>query len=255
MRPAPDAPAIHAPPFPRELTWCNVAPLRMDKQKGRVVLVEFFDFCRVNSLRTLPYMQAWHAKYGDRGLRVIGIHTGGFECSRDVAAVQDAVARLGIYYPVVIDERLELWDFYGNKGWPARYLWDRSLALHSLHYGEGAYGETEAEIQALLEIDDESLVAPVRVEDAPGTLLAAQSEDVYAAYSGPYEAGGVWAVCDGHGTLTVNGRPVRIDGPGCYELISHEQHTQGELSLSPGAGVEVLATCFTPGIARSPADA
>ena len=49
--------AITAPPFPRDLTWLNVAPLRMDQQRGRPVLVEFWDFCRVNSLRTLPYLR------------------------------------------------------------------------------------------------------------------------------------------------------------------------------------------------------
>ena len=37
---------IAAPPFPRDLPWVNVAPLRMDKQRGRPVLVEFWDFCR-----------------------------------------------------------------------------------------------------------------------------------------------------------------------------------------------------------------
>src|SRR5215203_3591136 len=79
--------AIPAPPFPRELTWVNVAPLRMDKQRGRPVLVEFWDFCRPNSLRTLPYVKAWHERYADAGLRVIGIHTGGFACSRDQAAI------------------------------------------------------------------------------------------------------------------------------------------------------------------------
>jgi hypothetical protein len=54
---------IPAPPFPRDLTWLNVAPLRMDKQRGRPVLVEFWDFCRVNSLRTLPYLKAWHERW------------------------------------------------------------------------------------------------------------------------------------------------------------------------------------------------
>src|SRR5262249_40899708 len=75
---------IPAPPFPGKLTWCNVAPLRMDKQKGRPVLVEFWDFLRVNSLRTLPYLKAWHERYADAGLRVIGIHTGGFLPAREV---------------------------------------------------------------------------------------------------------------------------------------------------------------------------
>ena len=78
---------IPAPPFPTGLTWLNVAPLRMDKQNGRPVLVEFWDFCRVNSLRTLPYLKAWHERYADDGLRVIGVHTGGFPPSRDEAEI------------------------------------------------------------------------------------------------------------------------------------------------------------------------
>ncbi len=186
VRAPPDA--IPAPPFPRDLEWVNVAPLRMDKQRGRPVLVEFWDFCRVNSLRTLPYLMAWHERYADDGLRVIGIHTGGFLPAREPEAVRAAVARLGIEYPVVIDERLELWDFYGNEGWPARYLWDRDGALYSMHYGEGAYAETEREIQALLGVERE-LVPPLRPEDEEGVLLPAQTADQPGAYSGPVRGG------------------------------------------------------------------
>jgi thiol-disulfide isomerase/thioredoxin len=238
---------IPAPPFPRELPWVNVASLRMDKQRGRPVLVEFWDFCRVNSLRTLPYLQAWHARYADAGLRVIGVHTGGFAVSRDEQAVRAAVARLGIEYPVVIDSQLEVWDFYGNQGWPARYLWDQKGALFSYHYGEGAYAETEREIQELLGVTGD-LVAPVRPEDAPEALLAAQSRDVPGPYSGPYEAGEVWAVFSGSGEVRVNGRALEIDGPAAYPLVRHGVHTTGELVLSVGEGVECHATCFTPGV-------
>jgi thiol-disulfide isomerase/thioredoxin len=238
--------AIPAPPFPRELQWVNVAPLRMDKQLGRPVLVEFWDFCRVNSLRTLPYLKAWHERYAGDGLRVIGIHTGGFEPARDPDAVRAAVARLGIEYPVVIDERLELWDFYGNEGWPARYLWDRDGSLYSMHYGEGAYEETEREIQALLGVEREPL-APVRPEDAPGILLPAQTADQAGAYSGPYEAGGVWAVLDGDGEVRANGRAITVDGPGAYPLVEHPRHTRAMLELEIGPGVDCYATCFTPG--------
>ncbi len=76
----------------------------------------------------------------------------------------------------MIDEQLEIWDLYGNEGWPARYLWDQAGALHSLHYGEGAYGETEREIQALLGVERE-LLAPLRAEDAEDLLLPAQTAD------------------------------------------------------------------------------
>ena len=240
--------AIPAPPFPRDLEWVNVAPLRMDKQRGRPVLVEFWDFCRVNSLRTLPYLKAWHERYAEDGLRVIGIHTGGFLPARDVEAVKAAVARLGIEYPVVIDERLELWDFYGNEGWPARYLWDRDGALYSMHYGEGAYAETEREIQALLGVERE-LLPPLRPEDEEGVLLPAQTADQPGVYSGPYEAGGVHLVCDGRGEVTVNGRAYEVTACGVVTVLEHERHTIGDLLVEPGPGVAVLATCFTPALA------
>jgi thiol-disulfide isomerase/thioredoxin len=239
--------AIPAPPFPGRLTWVNVAPLRMDKQRGRPVLVEFWDFCRVNSLRTMPYFKAWHERYAGDGLRVIGIHTGGFLPARDTDAAVAAVARLGIEYPVVIDERLELWDAYGNEGWPARYLWDQRGALYSLHYGEGAYAETEREIQALLGVEPEPL-APLRPEDEEGILLPAQTEDQPGAYSGPYEAGGVWAVLEGAGEVVANGRTLSVAHPGCHPLVEHPHHTADVLDLRIGAGVTCHATCFTPGV-------
>src|ERR1700730_1301659 len=116
---------IAAPAFPRGLPWINVAMLRVDQQLGRPVLVEFWDFCRPNSLRTLPYLKAWHERYEPAGLRVIGIHAPGFEPSRDPDAVQVAVARLGVRYPVVVDADLEVWREYENLGWPARYLFDQ----------------------------------------------------------------------------------------------------------------------------------
>jgi AhpC/TSA family len=245
VRAQPDT--IPAPPFPRDLAWINVAPLRMDKQRGRPVLVEFWDFCRVNSLRTLPYLKAWHERYAADGLRVIGIHAGGFEPARDEANVRRAVERLDIPYPVVIDARLELWDLYGNQGWPGRYLWDSGGTLFSMHYGEGAYAETEREIHELLGVERE-LVAPVRPEDEPGRLLPAQTEDQPGAYSGPYEAGGVWAVLEGAGEVVTDGRAIAVSEPGCFELVRHPHHTAAELDLRVGPGVTCHATCFTPGV-------
>jgi hypothetical protein len=237
---------IPAPPFPRGLEWINVAPLRMDKQRGRPVLVEFWDFCRVNSLRTLPYLKAWHERYPQ--LRVIGIHTGGFAVSREPERIRRAVERLEVPYPVVIDAQLELWDLYGNEGWPGRYLWDTGGALFSMHYGEGAYQETEREIQELLGID-EPVVPPLRPEDEPGLLLPAQTEDQPGPYRGPYEAGGVWAVLEGDGEIAVNGRTIAVSEPGCFPLVEHPHHTAAVLELEIGEGVTCHATCFTPGVA------
>ena len=246
MRPPAEA-EITAPPFPGKARWVNVATLRMDQQRGRPVLVEFWDFCRVNSLRTLPYLKAWHERYADAGLRVIGVHAAGFEASGDPDAVRAAVQRLGIDYPVLLDERLEAAEAYGIQGWPSRYLWDQEGRLFDFHIGEGAYAEAELAIQQLLDVEREPL-APVRPEDQPGILLPAQSEDRQGAWSGPYEAGGVWAVLSGSGSVTANGREIAVDHPGAYPLVEHPSHTAGVLDLQVGDGVRCEAVCFTPGV-------
>jgi hypothetical protein len=246
MRPPVDH--IQAPAFPARLPWINVAPLRMDQQRGRPVLVEFWDFCRPNSMRTLPYVRAWHERYEPDGLRVIGVHSSGFDPSVEPEAVTDAVARLGIAHPVVVDTDLQIWQEYGNLGWPARYLFNQEGRLFDFHYGEGGYDETEAAIQELLGVERPPL-APVRPEDAPGAVLVPQSEDVEGPYSGPYEAGGVWAVLGGDGTVTANGQTTPVDHPGAYELISHPLSAAGVLALEVSDGVTCHAVCFTPGLA------
>ena len=231
---------IAAPPFPPRLEWINGRP------HGFPMLVEFWDFCRVQSLRTLPYVKAWHERYPD--LTVVGAHAAGFPPSHRPDAVRDAVARLGVTYPVAIDEQLQVWELYGNLGWPARYLFDRRGMLLHYHYGEGGYEETELAIQELVGID-EPVLAPFRPEEAADARLEPQTDDVEGPYSGPYVAGEVWAVLDGTGTVQVNGRALTVEHPGCYELIGHERSTAGELALEVGDGVTCYAVCFTPGLA------
>src|SRR6185436_7865500 len=116
---------IYAPEFPAGQEWLNVATLKMRTLMGRgAVLVEFWDFARVNSLRTMPYLKAWQERYTDAGLRVIGIHSPGYSFGRDRDTVARAVERLEVTYPVLLDPRLEVWRLYGNRGWPGRYLFD-----------------------------------------------------------------------------------------------------------------------------------
>ncbi len=243
---------IAAPLFPTKLPWVNVPGGKGAQasvlQRGRPMLVEFWDFCRPNSLRTLPYTKAWHERYAADGLRVIGVHCPGFDPARDEQAVREAVVRLGIEYPVLIDSELTVWQEYENAGWPARYLFDGHARLFEYHYGEGAYEETELAIQELLGVEREPL-APLRPEDRPGALLAPQTADQPGAYSGPYEAGGVWGVFEGEGVARVNGDEREISHPGAYPLIEHERHTAGVLELELGPGVRCYATCFTPGVA------
>ncbi len=248
---------IAAPLFPTKLPWINVPAGTANAsvlQRGRPMLVEFWDFCRPNSLRTLPYLKAWHARYAEHGLRVIGVHSPGFEPSRDEQAVREAVSRLQIEYPVLIDAEFELWQDYENVGWPARYLFDGRARLFEYHYGEGAYGETELAIQELLQLEREP-VAPLRAEDAPGAHVLPQTGEQPGAYSGPYEAGGVWVVLDGTGTVRFTestaepGGEIAVEHPGAYPLVEHGRHTAGTVAIEIDPGVTCHATCFTPGVA------
>jgi hypothetical protein len=181
---APPEEEIAAPQFPPRLEWLGVPFLAMDRLLGRhAVLVEFWDFARVNSIRTLPYLQGWHARYAGAGLQVIGVHSPGYSFGRDRELVERAVERLGIEYPVALDPDLEVWRLYGNRGWPGRYLFDRRGILRWIHYGEGDYAGTEAAIQdALRELDPEldlpEPLDPVRPEDEPGALLEPQTADI-----------------------------------------------------------------------------
>ncbi len=231
---------IAAPPFPPRLEWLGGRP------EGFPMLLEFWDFCRVQSIRTLPYMRAWHGRYPE--LTAVGVHAAGFPPSQRPDAVRDAVARLEITYPVAIDEQLQVWDLYGNLGWPARYLFDQRGMLFHYHYGEGGYEETELAIQELLGVE-RPVLAPLRPEEAADARLEPQTDDVEGLYSGPYTAGDVWAVLDGSGTVEANGRSLAVDHAGAYELIEHERSTSSELSLEVGDGVTCYAVCFTPGLA------
>jgi AhpC/TSA family len=166
------------------MDWIGAAFLRMDKQMGRPVLLEFIDTARINSLRTLPYLKAWHERYAEAGLRVIGVHCPGYSFGRDRAIAEAAVERLEIPFPVVLDPDFLIWREYGNKGWPGRYVFDRRLRLRYIHYGEGDYQECEQVVQELLaEANDEftpppDLVDPLRPEEEPGVLLEAQTADI-----------------------------------------------------------------------------
>ena len=243
---------IAAPLFPVRGTWLNAQGPQATLQRGTPLLVEFWDFCRPNSLRTLPYVKAWHERYAEHGLRVVGVHAPGFDASREEDAARAAVARLGIAYPVLLDTDLALWSEYENEGWPARYLFDGRGRLFEYHFGEGDYAGTELAIQELLGVEREPL-APLHPEDAPGALLAPPTPEQPGAYSGPYEAGGVWAVLSGAGSVTFSAGDgvageLGVRHAGAYALADHGRHTAGELTLAPGPGVVCEATCFTPGV-------
>ena len=148
--------------------WLNSEPLTAAGLRGRVVLVDFWTYSCVNWLRTLPYVRAWHDRYRDRGLTVVGAHAPEFSFEYDLGNVRRAAGELDVGYPVVIDNDFAIWRSFDNHYWPAVYLVDGDGRVRFHHFGEEAYEETERAVQQLLGVDEE----PVRV-DAGGVAEAA----------------------------------------------------------------------------------
>ena len=163
--------------------WLNSEPLTAEGLRGRVVLVDFWTYSCVNWLRTLPYVSAWHERYRDRGLVVVGPHAPEFGFEHDLDNVRHAVDELDVLYPVVIDNDFAIWRAFDNHYWPAAYLVDGDGRLAFHHFGEGAYEEIERAIQQLLGVDE-----PTVSVDAGGLAEAAdwdtlRSPETYVGYA------------------------------------------------------------------------
>jgi thiol-disulfide isomerase/thioredoxin len=177
-----DRGTVRAPEIGR--VWLNSPPLSMRQLRGRVVLIDFWDYTCVNCLRTLPYVQAWHERYQGHGLVVIGIHTPEFSFAQYEPNVERGVREFGLTYPVVIDSNYELWKTFANRAWPAKYLIDKDGYLAWAHFGEGAYAEAEQTIQELIrEITPDAqlpaIMAPVRASDLPGAVCYPPTPELY----------------------------------------------------------------------------
>src|SRR5262250_3608869 len=85
-------------------SWLNSPPLNPAGLRGKVVLVDFWTFTCVNWLRTLPYLRAWNARYRDRGLVVIGVHTPEFSVEHEIENIRRAAQQMPVDYPIAVDD-------------------------------------------------------------------------------------------------------------------------------------------------------
>ena len=161
-------------------TWINSDPLTLRKLRGKVVLVDFWTYSCVNCLRTLPHVKAWDRTYRERGLVILGVHTPEFAFEYVAGNVRSAVRRLGVRYPVALDNEYATWNAFENEYWPAKYLIDRKGHLRYYHFGEGEYDTTEAHIRTLLGESAEMLPVANRLSDR--TPRTAMTPETYLGY-------------------------------------------------------------------------
>ncbi len=142
------------------------------------MLVDFWTYSCINCLRTLPHLKAWDASYRAAGLTIVGVHSPEFAFERVPDNVRSAVDRLGIRYPVALDNDFATWRAYSNQYWPAKYLIDRDGRLRFHHFGEGAYEDTERRIRRLL--GETVTKRPTSVDD--DVPLALRTPESYLGY-------------------------------------------------------------------------
>ena len=142
-----------APDFHGIARWLNSEPLTLRELRGRVVLIDFWTYSCINCLRTLPHIRAWDERYRGAGLTIVGVHSPEFAFERVESNVRENVAKLGVRYPVALDNDFVTWQSWHNQYWPAKYLIDKRGHVRYYHFGEGEYAKTEDAIRTLLGAD------------------------------------------------------------------------------------------------------
>lgn len=130
--------------------WLSPVPGGPQSLRGKVVVVNFWTYSCINSLRALPYLRAWHERYGQKGLEVIGVHAPEFGFEKDPEKVRLASGQLQVRYPNLQDNDYAAWRDFANQGWPGFYFIDARGKLRGYRLGEGKYDEAEQLIRKLL---------------------------------------------------------------------------------------------------------
>jgi hypothetical protein len=266
----PEQENIAAPDLPARLAWVGDAPRSMPAVTATgPVLVHFFDYAQLNSVRTLPYLAEWDRRYREAGLTTIGVQAPRFPFGAETNAVGAGLHDLGIDFPVAVDADRDLWLAYGCEGWPSLFLWATGGALSWFHFGEGEYRATEEAIQEELRQLDalQALpepMRPLRACDVPGVKVMPPAPEVFpgGSWKNPWQAsggeaelsldyagGGAYATVEGEGSIAVSvdgGEPqsVPIEAPRLYELSTHDQHESHRLTLRPSGEVRIWSVSF-----------
>jgi len=183
-----------APQFLGTQKWFNTPggrPLSLASLRGHVVLVDFWTYSCINCIRTLPYLNAWNARYAGKGLTIVGVHTPEFPFEHSASNVQEAIHQNGILYPVAQDNNYSTWNAYKNEYWPAEYLIDAQGRIRVIDFGEGEYAAKERAIRSLLvEAGAEGLGAATHVQaQAPSTAEVTQESYLGAEKAERFENG------------------------------------------------------------------
>ncbi len=216
----PDKPVIQkAPKLPGKGPWINrpADPGKIFNQK--VSVVYFWDYTSINCLRTLGVLKNWYQHYRTYGFEVIMIHAPEFDFAKDKAHVEKAARRLGLSFPIFLDNHFKLWDKYKTRSWPTKYVVDSKGMITHTQVGEEGNIEAEKKIREAITklIPEVALPAPVVTakEDLFNSKKCGEmSAETYVGYERAHWWGGEIATKKGvlpNQTLEYRDRGQRVE--------------------------------------------
>jgi DNA-binding beta-propeller fold protein YncE len=147
-------------PFPRRVAapeldggvgWLNTAgPIKIKDLKGKIVVIDFWTYCCINCIHTLPDLAKLEKKYPNEVV-VIGVHSAKFDNEKVNDNIRKAILRYEITHPVVNDAQMKIWDAYGASSWPSLFLIDPEGYVVASGNGEGLYAPLVEHIDKLIE--------------------------------------------------------------------------------------------------------
>jgi thiol-disulfide isomerase/thioredoxin len=147
-----DEQRIKAPELEGGTAWLNTAgPIRIKDLKGKVVVLDFWTFCCINCIHTLPDLAKLEKKYKNE-LVVIGVHSAKFENEKVTENIRKAILRYEISHPVVNDASMKIWRNYEVSSWPTLYVIDPEGYVVARGAGEGLYEGLDRAVAKLIEV-------------------------------------------------------------------------------------------------------
>ncbi len=176
--PAPDLVGNHV--------WISSRPLSLKRElKGKVVLVDFWEYTCINCIRTLPALKRIYSRYKPYGLEIIGVHAPEFDFAYKPQNVAIGTRRQGIPWPVVVDSDFSIWRAYDSNSWPNKFLINSQGIIVRQHAGEGGYAELEHRIRDEIRKTNPRVTFPAAwpippdTEDFNSARCGAMSEETY----------------------------------------------------------------------------
>jgi len=262
-----------APAFAGIQQWLNTPgdkPVTLASLKGKVVLVDFWAYSCINCQRELPHVEAWYKDYASDGLEVVGVHTPEYAFEHVPSNVAAGVSRLGLTFPVALDNSYGTWNAYDNQSWPAAYLIDATGQIRHISIGEGDYAGEEQLIRQLLTTAHPGAALPKATDlpdttpndpnQSPETYLGGERQQYFDGTSG-YQTGqftlpsSLASYSFGlGGSWTVGQQSITAGSNAAIELSYHASYVYldvggtGTLTVSAGGASKVIPVSGAPDI-------